>query len=155
MKSIAESQFHFNHRRLSSKLGNPLPRVLFQTRSAQFNLFALLNILPLNCPHPPEDHLAISFPPVPARFVLSHTVKELLSRGLKSRSGGSHHDRHPVSRPPSFVAARKASSLPPHPSIHFGDFFEIFSPLNATHSNTTSLFDVLIPKSRQSPGFLD
>ena len=39
--------------------------------------------------------------------LLSHTVKELVARGLKSRSGGSHRDRRFVSRSPSVVATGK------------------------------------------------
>ena len=37
-----------------------------------------------------------------------------------------HRDRHPVSRPPSFVAAREARWHPPHPSTHFVIFFRFF-----------------------------
>jgi hypothetical protein len=62
-----------------------------------------------------------------ARPVLGHTVKELPSRGLKSRSGVSHHDRRSVSRPPSVVAAREASCPHPPTSTHFENFFR-FSP---------------------------
>jgi len=56
---------------------------------------------------------------LPARRVLGHTVKELPSRGLKSRSGASHRDRQPVSRPPTDVTAREARTPKPHPSTHF------------------------------------
>jgi hypothetical protein len=62
-----------------------------------------------------------------ARPVLGHTVKELVSRGLKSRSGVSHRDRRSVSRPPSVVAAREASAPPLPPSTHFENFFRIFA----------------------------
>jgi hypothetical protein len=49
-----------------------------------------------------------------ARLPLSHTVKELVSRGLKSRSGGSHRDRRFVSRSPSVVAT--GGTYSPHPT---------------------------------------
>jgi hypothetical protein len=63
---------------------------------------------------------------LPAPRVLGHTVKELPSRGLKSRSGASHRDRQPVSRPPTDVTAREARSRPPRPSTHFEKKIQIF-----------------------------
>jgi hypothetical protein len=113
-----------------------LPRiVVFQleasrtstTRSAQFNLFLLLSETYL------LRTLQIDFHQFLARLPLSHTVKELVSRGLKSRSGGSHRDRRPVSRPPSVVAAREASRHSTLTSIHFVMFLEVFSNINANH----------------------
>lgn len=98
-------------------------------RSAQFNLFSLPNIARVDpshradCPRSVADSFSI---PLLARPVLGHTVKDLPSRGLKSRSGGftlnylgKHLDRHPVSRPPSLVAAREAIPPRPHTSTHF------------------------------------
>ena len=65
-----------------------------------------------------------------ARLPLSHTVKELVSRGLKSRSGGFTEvstaiDILSLGRPPSW---RRAEPIPARRrrSIHFVMFFEDF-----------------------------
>lgn len=69
----------------------------FLSRSAQFNLFL----------HPNTNLICLRLPTpclrlVLARFALGHTVKELVSRGLKSRSGNTtsvtNRDRLRVSR---------------------------------------------------------
>ena len=114
------------------------------TRSAQFNLFLLLSETYL------LRTLQTDFHQFLARLPLSHTVKELVSRGLKSRSGGSHRDRRSVSRPPSVVAAREASCLTPSPSIHFVKFLEVFSIIDAIHwflSLFLTILDGLMPIS--------
>jgi hypothetical protein len=114
------------------------------TRSAQFNLFPLLSEIYL------LRTLQIDFHQFLARLPLSHTVKELVSRGLKSRSGGSHRDRRSVSRPPSVVAAREASCPTPSPSIHFVKFLEVFSNIDAIHwflSLFLTILDGLMPVS--------
>ena len=105
-------------------------------RGAQFNLFLLPSLITSfsnisRCPYcsgfevPGSRRLGIypsfrcPFLPTLARFALGHTVKELVSRGLKSRSGDDHHDRRFVSRSPSVVATAKPRSLLPGRSIHF------------------------------------
>ena len=66
-----------------------------------------------------------------ARFPLSHTVKELVSRGLKSRSGGFTEvitaiDILSLGRPPSW---RRAKPRATHPlgSTHFDNVLRFFS----------------------------
>ena len=59
-------------------------RAPLSARSAQFNLFPLPSI-----PRADRPNQGVSAPLL-ARPVLGHTVKELPSRGLKSRSGGWH-----------------------------------------------------------------
>ena len=71
---------------------------------------------------------ALSAPPAHP----SHTVKEPVLRGLKSRPGENHRDRLSVSRPPCFVAARKASSPAPTASTFFRNFFHFFPPTHTT-----------------------
>jgi hypothetical protein len=112
------------------------------TRSAQFNLFPLLSEIYL------LRTLRNDFRQFLARLPLSHTVKELVSRGLKSRSGGSHRDRRPVSRPPSVVAAREASCHRPLTSIHFVKFLDVFYPIDANHwflSLFFTIFEAVTP----------
>jgi hypothetical protein len=78
--------------------------------------------------------IAPVFPPrFLARPVLGHTVKEPSFEGTKKPIGWvafqkQHRDRHPVSRPPSLVAAREATAPHQYQSIHFLIFFEIFFP---------------------------
>lgn len=75
-------------------------------------------------------------PPL-ARSLLSHTVKELVSRGLKSQSGGftvvsTAIDCLSLGRPPSW--RRGDPRLPgPHGSIHFLLFFGLFFSDTSQH----------------------
>jgi len=66
-----------------------------------------------------------------ARPVLGHTVKDPSFEGTKKPIGWvallQHRDRHPVSRPPSLVAAREAIAPNILTSIHFVKVFWIFS----------------------------
>ena len=58
------------------------------------------------------------------------TLSKIRFEGTKKPIGWlaslQHLDRHPVSRPPSVVAAREAIHPHPHPSTHFEIFFRIF-----------------------------
>ena len=96
-----------------------------QVRSAQFNLFPLPNV------NLTRSRVAsVRFSPNLARLPLSHTVKELVSRGLKSRSGGftvvsTAIDVLSLGRPPSW--RRGDPRLPGRRgSIHFLLFFGLF-----------------------------
>jgi len=88
---------------------------------------------------------------LPAPRVLGHTVKELPSRGLKSRSGASHRDRQPVSRPPTDVTAREARTPNPHPSTHFEKKFRFFHGIFTTRSQP-AIFHWLPRVFRRRPG---
>ncbi|MBC8128637.1 MAG: hypothetical protein H8M99_15975 [Gloeobacteraceae cyanobacterium ES-bin-144] len=98
-----------------------------------------------------------------ARPVLGHTVKELPSRGLKSRSGGfteflnsaNHLDRHPVSRPPSVVAAREATCHSHNTSTHFDSFFAFFSKHSPKPLQYSDFFVISVLIFQKMGGFFD
>lgn len=66
--------------------GLPLTYCALISRSAQFNLFLHPN-KNLICLRLPLSFVSRTYFQNLARFLLGHTIKELVSRGLKSRSG--------------------------------------------------------------------
>jgi hypothetical protein len=114
----------YSYSKLTLMDSHPSDRAPQQARSAQFNLFPLPSI-PRADPVPRLECTTL-FPTrrftLLARPVLGHTVKELPSRGLKSRSGGLHLcstaiDIPSLGRPRSWRPAKLGARTTPRQPI--------------------------------------
>jgi len=120
----------------------PSDRAPQKARSAQFNLFPLPSIPRADVVPRLESprryrHLLPAFGTSRAGPHCQRTCIEGTKKPIGWFALMQHRDRHPVSRPPSLVAAREASAPHPHPSTHFEIFFRFLPDLPANPGTTS------------------